>query len=295
MRCDLHNIEDILSILEMESYIAGNKLAEEFSDFIADVIRYHTPAIKPYSGQFPINWHMYLFGHDVNQFRYGAFISSLANVQFSSVSPPPSGLWCEPVSTDVRYAIISLNYDMVIESYFSFMKAHFGMKAPIQICFNVDSAGGYFEGGGSISLAKIHGTLDPLHVVPPTWNKVHAPDVIPTWNLARVLISRANEIRFLGYSLPTTDTYMKYLLTAGFAAPDNYVNLKQIDVLCLDADGSVKARFDSLFDYRKFRFRNARVEDYFEAVVSPVRNQRGSWPDAQRFEIEAPHETFFRN
>ncbi|HUJ11279.1 MAG TPA: hypothetical protein VL171_14775 [Verrucomicrobiae bacterium] len=83
MRCNLHNIEDILSILEMESYIAGDKLAKEFSNFIADVVRHHTPEIKPYPGRLPGNWYTFLFGYDTNQFRYGAFISSLASLRFS--------------------------------------------------------------------------------------------------------------------------------------------------------------------------------------------------------------------
>ena len=40
---DLFNIEEILSILEMDEQVAGRRRSKRFAKYIADVIRYHTP------------------------------------------------------------------------------------------------------------------------------------------------------------------------------------------------------------------------------------------------------------
>src|ERR1043166_4744195 len=44
---DQHNIEEILSILEMESHVGGVDKTDEFARLITDVIRYHTPRMRP--------------------------------------------------------------------------------------------------------------------------------------------------------------------------------------------------------------------------------------------------------
>ena len=87
---------------------------------------------------------------------------------------------------------------------------------------------------------KIHGTLEPLNIIPPVWNKSLHPEFLPAWKLAYQMISRAKQIRFLGFSFPKTDSYLQYLLKAALV---NSSNLQKIDVICLDDENdSIKKR-----------------------------------------------------
>jgi hypothetical protein len=106
--------------------------------------------------------------------------------------------------------------------------------------------------------------------VPPTWNKALHPESIPAWRRAFKILKEANHIRIIGYSLPTADSYVKYLLkAAAIEAP----HLKSIDVLCLDGDGKVKSRFDEFITFYKYRFVNGSALDYLtehhETLVKP--------------------------
>lgn len=99
MNCDLHNIEEVLSILEMESFIHGAKSEEPvkpFQRFIEGVVKYYTPGIDPYigfrQGQFPSNWHSYVFGNSHIQRCYGVFIASLLNLRMYAATQPPVNL-----------------------------------------------------------------------------------------------------------------------------------------------------------------------------------------------------------
>jgi hypothetical protein len=60
---NLYNIEEILSLLEMEQHLEGKRLAESFIKYIVDVVSHYTPAIEPHQpGQLPGNWQHWLFG-----------------------------------------------------------------------------------------------------------------------------------------------------------------------------------------------------------------------------------------
>ena len=53
----------------------------------------------------------------------------------------------------------------------------------------------------------------------------------PVWKHAYDLLSTANKIIFIGYSLAETDLYVKYLLISGLK--QSY-NLNEIEVVCKD-------------------------------------------------------------
>jgi hypothetical protein len=60
---NLYNIEEILSLLEMEHHLEGKKLPKNFIKYILDVISYYTPKIEPHQpGGLPGNWQHSLFG-----------------------------------------------------------------------------------------------------------------------------------------------------------------------------------------------------------------------------------------
>jgi hypothetical protein len=146
----------------------------------------------------------------------------------------------------------------------------------------------------SLSIAKIHGTVDPVEIIPPTWNKTNRPGIEKVWRLASELICKANHIRFIGYSMPQSDIHLKYLLSAGIVHSDN---LKSIDVICLNNvknSSSVEKRYRKVFGFRDFRFKNADIIDYFEKNVALVLSDAKSHLQELHFNrLEEAHRQFF--
>jgi hypothetical protein len=285
-KTDLSNIEEILSILEMQEHVAGTSQSE-FRRYIADVINYHTPAIgeRPWG----IHWTSLLFG-PTPWANYGAFVAALFGQVFEQVPDPTGGNKFRYRASGLadrttRYNIISLNYDLIVENCVEYMNTGFDAgltyRRDLNGCDKVDS----------VCIAKLHGGIGKNEdIVPPTWNKsLSHRGILPAWQLAYQLLAEAHHIRVIGYSLPTNDAYLRYLLRAAVAG-SNHDHLKNIDVLCLDPNGCVKPRYDEFIQFHKYRFRSARTEDYLKQYVDCLDH----WP--QRItgeELEVAHERFF--
>ena len=110
-------------------------------------------------------------------------------------------------------------------------------------------------------LAKLHGSTHDGNIVPPTWSKGVVTSVVPAWELAHNLLSEATQIRIIGYSLPTADSYLKYLLKSAVIKEQN---LKRIDVICRDPDGSVRKRYDEFIKFDYYKFVAGDVSKYLE-------------------------------
>jgi len=182
---------------------------------------------------------------------YGYFIASLLNLSLTTTGPELKPMTL--TSPSATYSIVTLNYDCVVENFETF----------IGRCHGEETLRG-------IPKAKLHGSVESKRIIPPTWNKVLHPESVSTWKRAFDLLRKANHIRIMGYSLPTADSYVKYLLkSAAMAAP----HLKGIDVLCMDPTGAVKVRYDEFISFYRYRFTRASVVDYlnghFEALVKP--------------------------
>jgi len=55
--------------------------------------------------------------------------------------------------------------------------------------------------------------LEPL-IVPPTWSKlIEGSHLVPVWNRAVEAISMAYQVVIIGYSMPSTDTFLRYLFS----------------------------------------------------------------------------------
>lgn len=52
-------------------------------------------------------------------------------------------------------------------------------------------------------------------IVPPTWNKAQYQDMVVVWRRAALHLSEAENIIVIGYSLPTTDEFFRYLYALG--------------------------------------------------------------------------------
>src|SRR5205823_3247496 len=127
------------------------------------------------------------------------------------------------------YSVVTLNYDLVLENCFSYLAEHFHAEKEHGFFRECEEDLGQFD--EHTHLAKLHGTVDAGTIVPPTWNKGLQGNIRPAWRLAYKLLTEANHIRIIGYSLPLADAYVKYLLKAAIIHCER---LKTIDVLCLD-------------------------------------------------------------
>lgn len=244
---DLFNIEEIISILEMQSFLGGEELNVIFSDYIKETIRRYTPVISPPEST-PSNWYQIFFNNRRNNFL--PFFMHILRAEFAS---PRSGLVRRTVNDGTRYAIISLNYDLVVESFVDAINASRFEGDLIEVEKKV-----YDPTWSKLNLAKLHGTIEEGPIVPPTWAKGTHRSIVPVWSMASEILRDSNHIRFIGYSLPVADSYLKYLLKSSVLLSER---LKTVDVICTDYDGSVKQRYEDFFRLPSFRFANCSLMD----------------------------------
>jgi len=298
-KTDLFNIEEILSILTMQKSLRGRKLNDVFVRYIRDVIDYYTPRPQRLAQKTPVpKWKEQLFSSigEVQQ-SLAFFVASLAPSRILRASPGAGTVHAETLASPpkVKYDVISLNYDKVLENFARYIQATVA-RAPIS--FQVHGGPETAEEVASrptvkVTLAKLHGSVDSPALVAPTWNKDVKKPLRDAWKSALELLENANHIRIIGYSLPTSDAYIKYLLRAAAIASPNK-NLKKIDVLCLDdRRESLRQRYQEFVDFPTFRFANQSVEQYLRAV----REATIKPSDAEEIELkhlEEVHELFFK-
>lgn len=292
---DLFNIEEILSVIEMNQFLDGNKLNVGFLDYIKDVIRYYTPEYESIGANLPGNWEDWLFGKNQTLALYGYFVSSLMGLKFERKQSDKIKTMraydftaIKGFQTNTKYSVLSLNYDLVLENVAEAINNQYICDEEIE--FNKNS---FDTTWNSSHLAKLHGCLNLTDIVPPTWAKGTHESIIPIWKNAFSILSEANIIRFLGYSLPLADSYLKYLLKSSvIEAP----HLKSIDVICLDSDGATKDRYDNFFKFKNYRYLNGSVIEYFKELkklVDSGKNRQQNIVDTGY--LEQAHEQFFKN
>jgi hypothetical protein len=111
--------------------------------------------------------------------------------------------------------------------------------------------------------------------------------------MAIQLLMQANHIRVIGYSLPITDAYIKYLFKSAIIKNDN---LKTLDVLCLDKENQAEARYKEFVEFPPYRFKNANVEDYLEHHYELWENTDDcSGGSIKMRSLETAHEAFFQD
>lgn len=296
---NMFNIEDILSILEMTEHLNGRRLKGPFIQYIRDVIAYTTPALQPCkSGEMPGNWHDWLFGTNSDWHDYGSFVMSLFGAQFqyaagnSGIRAHSDIAYHPGTFSSVKYSVLTLNYDTVLESLSNFVATNYvgDMMPEFQRTPDDDNNS---ASRTAVALAKLHGCASTGDIVPPTWNKHLSRAIVPAWRLAYAALASATQIRVIGYSLPTADAYLKYLLKA--AITEDPV-LKRIDIVCLDQDGSVKKRYDEFIQFGYYTFHNRDTRSYLSAV-SKVYQQNPLQPGSRRMifdRLERAHSAFVR-
>lgn len=265
-KAKLHDIEEILSLLEMRQEMGAGGGKKAFEKFVCDVIRYHTPTPKPSGALDYDTWHNMLVPEQPGHWDYARFVYSLLRVRVHLTAQGHQHSELRKMLTaslddpgPISYGVVTLNYDDVLESYEEFLKGYTSAAVGFQ-----KASGPELKDPGRVVLAKLHGDVQTGRVIPPTWSKGAARQVRDAWRLANQLLTGATQIRVIGYSLPEGDAYVRYLLKSAALESDR---LKQFDVVCLDDDRkTVEGRYRRFVEPHLLRFRNANVNMYLSGV-----------------------------
>jgi len=102
-------------------------------------------------------------------------------------------------------------------------------------------------------------------IVPPTWNKAdHYNEIANVWRRAAWHLAQAKQIFVIGYSMPATDQFFRYLYALGTVSS---ARLQRFWVI--DPDPQVAARFQGLLGpLAEKRFRH--VQDTFSGAWNQI-------------------------
>jgi len=125
-----------------------------------------------------------------------------------------------------------------------------------------------------------------LLLVPPSWDKSEYREVMrPVWKQAVNELKRANRICVIGYSMPETDTFFKFLLALGLAENNQLYRFVLVDLIKKSLAGHLlsepepttniearyKAMFETLFVKRRFDFFDRGFADFLSNIGSAMR------------------------
>jgi hypothetical protein len=259
LNVDFFNIEELLSIIEMSHFLSedeNSKLKNDIIVFIKEVISKNTPPFIETEGKYK---------------PYKLFLKNCLEIK-EGVSIPFS-------RNNNSNSVISLNYDLLIENMLieynrlNLRKFEDARTFKFEYGNNIeyDLEAKYYNNPMKVEIAKLHGSLNFKNdiIIPPTWNKTNNPEIKSIWQLAFNLLSNANKIVFIGYSLPQTDAYLKYLL---INAINKNENLKRIEVINPDDEKeTTKNRYASFFEKSletkaMFQYIPKKFEDWIEEI-----------------------------
>ncbi len=291
---DLFNIEEVLSLLEMEDFVSEQPcLMGKYKQYIKDVIIGCSPDTGhpgPDPNMWPTNWLDDWAGTNELYRRYAYFVCGLLNVELSAEGAQPNlKLAAQVPPSRTSYSVVTLNYDMIIEGVVNLLNDVFRKSYHYFRVLHGEKPSADTSYAASLHCAKLHGSLDG-EIVAPTWNKIGSEAMQPIWRQAYDDVKNATHLRIIGYSLPVTDTHVRYLILAGLKHTEH---LKSIDVICLDPDGAVEKRYRASFgEYPKFRFVKADVSAYLKAIVSKRSSRHEGATQFVSVDIEDMHERF---
>jgi SIR2-like domain len=173
------------------------------------------------------------------------------------------GRWADELATS---AFLTFNYDCLLEDALKSLgyEIDCGLRSDAQ---ELSFLGAGQLGAGNIRVLKLHGSVNWMRksrsgslqtvtgytdvvmaggipeIVPPTWRKLFAKEVVKVWKKALDEIERATRIVVIGFSMPDTDLHFKFLLASGLR---RNVSLREI-VFVDPAGNAVTERARQLF------------------------------------------------
>lgn len=265
------NIEEALSVVEMERFLNIKQEQIDIDRFIKDVIKYCTPNIVPYDDKFN-NFEQVLFGNakirNLSYEPYGYFLCSLLRLELEKSNYHLHENLRSRISlksvrdTGYRYQVITLNYDRILENCQEFLTSNFGLDSSIGFVRPSLEADYTWN---TPYLCKLHGCVNE-RIVPPTWNKGSEKSILGDWRCAHKMLSEATQIRIIGYSFPESDSYIKYLLKSAVRVS---TRLRQIDYIVLGSDEGAISRCENFISI-PVRVVKTNAIDYLYSIKALV-------------------------
>jgi hypothetical protein len=132
-----------------------------------------------------------------------------------------------------------------------------------------DVALGIGSGKGPLKHCDKEMGSDPV-LVPPTWNKSeYHRTLAAVWGRAAAELREAEDIYILGYSLPPSDTFFRYLYALGTVSEKQ---LRRFWVFDPESTGAVKTRFEQLLGpgaQQRFQY----FERVFESGIGSIKKR----------------------
>lgn len=273
-KADLYNIEEVLSLFETESFLyRSTSFRKEFIQFIIDVIKYYTFEKLDINFNDNIgNFHNFVLGEDQMRQSYGCFVCSILGIRIRRIEDGNSISFQVEKDPDIKdkYSIITLNYDTILENCLESIKERY--KPGIDLTLNKDK---YDQEWSNPHLVKLHGCINQKDIIPPTWAKSTTPSIEKIWRNAYNVIKDSTQIRIIGYSLPITDSNVRYLIKSAILKNQA---LKKIDVICLDTEGKrVKNLYDEFIDFNYYSFYNINSIEYLGQIRNAALARRAGF------------------
>lgn len=265
---DPDNIEDLFGMIEMDVGLGlrERSLREAIIRVISRTLTLSTSKGLPGQVYVRVEEQGNYTNHPLNANPYSLFLWLATDALRNRPHP----------SKSVKDSIISFNYDLVLERNMP------GCSLTPEYCLPNELATWKWSETypARIKLLKLHGSLNwftctnctsgPVQIIspsddavqlqkeirclncgssarplliPPTWNKGFAHDVIlPVWKAALQEMLQAGRLLIVGYSFPKTDTFFKYLLGLALSLNENLV-----EVAVVNSSSAAELRYKELF------------------------------------------------
>lgn len=264
---DLTNIEDIFSLFEMKHFIQNEtKPLDLYKKYLTDTILAYSPSPTIDTDlRLVSNWidSWIKFNNDPskNIKRIADFIKYISGIELTNQNNKLKSNLIK--KRNYKYSLITLNYDTFPETIIDFLNENYPNNEKIIYSTKENYIFEYI---------KLHGTIGE-NINIPSWNKVGNTPDNKVWEKAYNILKDANEIRILGYSLPESDAYVKYLFGVSFKES---FNLQKIDIITLDSDSNTANRYNKIFENSRIvNFKNTNLNAYigtlFAEGISPSR------------------------
>lgn len=103
--------------------------------------------------------------------------------------------------------------------------------------------------------------VEPV-IVPPTWSKGGQSELLrPVWSEALKALREAGRIFIIGYSMPSTDEFFRYMLALALATNEGLDKVVVVNDSS-DAQKTFESLFHSQFGARKLRPVDLKIEAY---------------------------------
>ncbi len=290
-KADLYNIEEVLSLFETESILYRNtKFKSEFIQFIIDVIEYYTfKDLEINFANYTTGYHYSLLGDDHIKKTYGCFALSLLGLEINKSGELNESEFQmqKTLNNNVRYSIVTLNYDTILENCLESALKKYHLHEDIG--WNKEK---YDADWKETHLIKLHGCVKNKNIIPPTWAKSTTEEMVKIWRNAYNVIKDSTQIRIIGYSLPVTDSNVRFLLKSAMLKNQC---LKKIDVINFDSSRQEnKKLYDEFIDFNYYSFKNYNSQDYLREIADPTFSGNINYNGVRFNKLETVHEVIMK-